>query len=326
MRTLRAILTMSTLAAIGCQVVGGFEKLSADGGVAGAGGGTAGVGGEFAGAGGVAAGAGGVAGTSGGSGGLGGGGAAPLPAVCGKGPPGMAGKFAAVVLPGGSCYWMSKDEVPVKAYRVFMKLLPNAPNGPCPGPIIPQCEAPTCGAPGTCLPTHSCSCGSCLDKPRCKEAAEEDRPVVCVNQCGAKAFCESVGQRLCTLAELTHVCAVDGTGQGAERTYPYPDGFEPGACNSVGPVVPSSTQNNCATPADVVYANTGGVQDLVGNASEWTDCSQPGVGGGPPECAVLGAEQSPEVGAAATLTCKSKYSLPGNAARKNLGFRCCFTP
>jgi hypothetical protein len=279
---------------------------------AGTGGSDAGAGGtEAAGMGGTeAAGAGGTAGAGNGGAGPGGAGPEPCPQPTGA----LAGLgLVATQRFDGSCFFVQRLETNVGDYRQFiMQQTTMGTISKCPGaPVVPQCSDGSCGTPGSqdCSLGTSCSCPQCWMTARCTQPDQTALPVVCVSQCGARAYCESRGLRLCQASELQALCAEDGNQTQKPRAYPYGDAYMPGKCEQAPPLHEPG-QNDCSTP--------NGARDVLGNVSEWTACE----GGGPgSSCTVWGAK-----GAAAgtTSTCQNyMYSNDPNSTRDDLGIRCC---
>jgi sulfatase modifying factor 1 len=109
--------------------------------------------------------------------------------------------------------------------------------------------------------------------------ARADYPIVCIDWCDAKAYCQWAGKRLCgrvgggpsseviyndpSANEWYRACTAAGT-----RSYPYASGFEADKCNGplygAGELLPVGAASGC----EGGYA---GLFDMVGNANEWED-------------------------------------------------------
>jgi formylglycine-generating enzyme required for sulfatase activity len=121
----------------------------------------------------------------------------------------------------------------------------------------------TSGQPAVCAANMSY-------QPSQSSGGADDAPVVFVDWCDARAYCEWAGKRLCgtridtqvTRDEWSTACSRDGT-----RAYPYGNTYDPNACNTNGRFgMPTAvgTLAGCVGGYDGIY-------DMSGNASEWTD-------------------------------------------------------
>lgn len=134
----------------------------------------------------------------------------------------------------------------------------------------------------------------------------------------AKAACENVGKRLCSVEEWERAC------RGPEQlTYPYGDEVDDEACNGffknagAGPLLTGSL-NSCGT-ADGVY-------DLSGNLAEWTEDSVERVPGDDVfnDRAVRGGSFRSNF---AALRCfGAEFREPPGTLTDEIGFRCCAEP
>lgn len=105
-------------------------------------------------------------------------------------------------------------------------------------------------------------------------------PVVCVDWCDARAYCEWAGKRLCLnaggkptdgfpSAEWVYACSANDT-----QTFPYGDSYDTNACNGqdhgVKGLVPVASLPSCE-------GGLPGLFDMSGNAYEWEGtCNDPG--------------------------------------------------
>jgi hypothetical protein len=165
-------------------------------------------------------------------------------------------------------------------------------------------------------------------------SGKENRPVVNVDWCDARAFCKWSGKRLCggvgggALASATsagdpassqwaNACSLAG-----QRSYPYGSLWDGKACNTAAPA------EKAQYIADVMHfpgCNGGysGVFDMTGNVEEWVDACDKSTGGSD-LCASAGASAYEAGLAPADVTCtESVYGTPRNTQYVFLGFRCC---
>ena len=162
----------------------------------------------------------------------------------------------------------------------------------------------------------------------CHATTDADQPMTCVDWCDAKAYCASVGKRLCgkigggplvrgtesnpKIDEWSRACAGP-----AGSKWPYGGQAVPTACN---------TQEAAkASPVSVATlpACVGGeplLFDMSGNVDEWEDACVPGDAGVPRTCLVRG-------GSFKHLTSESSCTyvllVNENAALDDVGIRCC---
>ncbi|MAQ15650.1 MAG: hypothetical protein CMN30_12760 [Sandaracinus sp.] len=139
-------------------------------------------------------------------------------------------------------------------------------------------------------------------------------PWTTVGFAAAEAACAAAGHRLCTAAEWQAACeGASGT------TYPYGTDYEALSCNGADQG-PAASRGLMATGALAMCASAGGVQDLSGNAKEWTDDPRDIVGGSQIYVVRGGSYDSPRLG----LTCQTDLSrATEDTALPSLGFRCC---
>jgi formylglycine-generating enzyme len=157
-------------------------------------------------------------------------------------------------------------------------------------------------------------------------------PVVCVDWCDARAFCEWAGKRLCmqpggiptdggTVVEWESACSAEYT-----IAYPYGDTYDPTACNGMD--LAGSVAGAKLLPVGSLAGCEGGLTglfDMSGNAKEWAgtckgDESNPSNAGPDSYCGVHGGNYYDP---AQYLEC-TKVGFPKrNDTQYGLGFRCC---
>jgi formylglycine-generating enzyme required for sulfatase activity len=164
-----------------------------------------------------------------------------------------------------------------------------------------------------------------------------NRPVVNVDWCDARAYCNWAGKRLCGKiggGSLTGwMAGVDPpTSQWAnacthswERTYPYGNAYKSTSCNTGG------TSENEKFIADVksyplCEGGYPGIFDMSGNVEEWIDACDKNTGA-TDGCASAGTSAWLDGLTPGEITCAdSLYSAPRNNKWVMLGFRCCSDP
>jgi len=149
------------------------------------------------------------------------------------------------------------------------------------------------------------------------QQGHENDPVVYVDWCDARAFCQWAGKRLCgsrvdafvTRDEWYVACSHDGA-----RAYPYGTAYDPSACNggaTTGNLVPVGTKPGCVGGYD-------GLFDMSGNASEWVDaCKDDGT------CQHRGGAFYSKDPAAPRLSCSDFGGIGRLESYSTVGFRCC---
>ncbi len=192
-------------------------------------------------------------------------------------------------------------------------------------------DPPTAGQPGACAGNDDLT-PSCQWPPR---DADLERPVVCVDWCDARAFCEAAGKRLCgrvgdggpypfdgyddpAVSEWHAACT-----SGGAHAYPYGDALDTAICRGADAedyttwgLVDVGTLAGCHPPSGP-YAE---VFDLSGNAAEWDNGCD---GDGPDDpCRIRGGSfEHNERG----LRCAMARDLRWPRTRRvpSVGFRCC---
>ncbi|PRP91094.1 Formylglycine-generating sulfatase enzyme [Enhygromyxa salina] len=216
-----------------------------------------------------------------------------------------------VRLPDGFC--IDTTEVTRGQYRAWLETTPS-----------------TEGQPSACAQNEDFE-PSCAWPPPDHEASY---PVVCVDWCDARAYCEAAGKRLCgqiggggydfdsyddaSVSEWHAACT-----SGGEYDYTYGDALDTQICRGADAedyttwgFVEVGTLPGCHSPVDA-YS---GVYDLSGNAAEWDN----GCDGDTPDspCRIRGGSfEFNDVG----LRCAMAADLRWPRMRQvvSVGFRCC---
>ena len=239
----------------------------------------------------------------------------PPPDGCGgdfKGGPDM------VSVRGGYC--IDKTEVTWQQYTEWSKeLMLN------PGTVLTdqpsECSWNLDLAPGT---SYGCSPPPDSDLPI--------KPVVCVDWCDARLYCQSMGKRLCgsieggklalqdkgnpALSQWTNACS-----SGGRYDYPYGNEYKAGACYVGGQGQPEAVETylECAS----TEADYEGVYDLSGNVSEWEDSCDSDKGMGA-NCLARGGsfdDKDKE-----DVSCTAGQMALRQSTINTIGFRCCWGP
>jgi hypothetical protein len=161
-------------------------------------------------------------------------------------------------------------------------------------------------------------------------AATPQLPVVCVDWCDARAYCEWEGKRLCGAiagggngwglpaaeTEWFNVCSA-----GQELAYPYGSSYEVATCNDVAygtnSTLPPGTAEDChgsEAPFDELY-------DLSGNVSEWVhNCGEVALPGPTLHCVRRGGDYTSQADDSA---CAEAPTAAPATADATTGIRCC---
>jgi sulfatase modifying factor 1 len=153
------------------------------------------------------------------------------------------------------------------------------------------------------------------------------KPVVYVDQCDARAYCQWAKKRLCgriggganaygafddaTQSQWYNACSVGGT-----KTYPYGAQYNGTACNGADSGSAASVAVGSTSSCEGGYPN---LFDMSGNVWEWEDSCQ-GTAGAADLCRIRGGSFSQN---ASALGCAADSALARNTAGKSVGFRCC---
>jgi formylglycine-generating enzyme required for sulfatase activity len=180
----------------------------------------------------------------------------------------------------------------------------------------------------TFVPDATCMAGWTV----CKGASCGQHPQVCVDWCDAKAYCQSVGKRLCgrigggvlqpsetndaTKAQWYNACSAGGS-----LAFPYGNSYGAHKCNGyehgIGTTVSAGSMSTCQSSKGG-YVN---VFDMSGNVYEWEDVCN-GSTGQYNTCSMRGGAYKN----AAEDSLRCLHTNQANARSyyfEDLGFRCC---
>jgi sulfatase modifying factor 1 len=165
-------------------------------------------------------------------------------------------------------------------------------------------------------------------------AGRDNRPVVNVDWCDARAYCKWAGKRLCGKiggGSLTGWAAgadpptsqwTSACGRAWQRDYPYGSTYKPTYCNTSAP---AESAQYIADVKSYPMCEGGypGLYDMSGNVEEWVDACDKNTGASD-GCASAGTSTFLDGLTPAEITCPdSFYSVPRNNKWVLLGFRCC---
>jgi len=167
---------------------------------------------------------------------------------------------------------------------------------------------------------------TCMAKSEVCQTDCDDHPQVCVDWCDARAYCASVGKRLCGAypkvvawdyddkAELAEACNA-----GTNELYPYGAAVSPSTCNG-SEVGKGTTVAVMSLPGCARSQVNGKIYDTTGNVWEWEDACDASSGAGD-KCRLRGGSFL-EAGASQTCTTVDK-TRERSAVATSVGFRCC---
>lgn len=176
--------------------------------------------------------------------------------------------------------------------------------------------------------TYECL-GNLTFENGCEYSEPAKQPVRCVDFCDARAYCVSVGKRLCGAASVdaaampydAPAAALDNQwyaacSHGGEFTYPYGNEYSNSACwGAEHP--PLSTMLVKSAPACV--GGYAGLWDMSGGMAEWIDSCN-GAKGPADACRIRGGSQG---GTAEELRCDWQSATARDTVSHYIGFRCC---
>lgn len=161
----------------------------------------------------------------------------------------------------------------------------------------------------------------------CKATEPEKQPQRCADWCDARAYCASVGKRLCGSTESggsmpydAPVISTDNQWYSAcshvgEVAYPYGNDYDSAACwGADRPPVGALTVKS----ASGCVGGYAGLWDMSGGLAEWVDsCNGNAVGAA---CHIRGGSFS---GTSEQLRCDWESAAPRDTSSNYIGFRCC---
>lgn len=218
-------------------------------------------------------------------------------------------------LPEGYC--IDRTEVTRAEYAAWLQS--GAPT-PVNGQVV-DCSWKTSFAPDP----------ECMASRYVYQGPDADRhPAVCVDWCGAFAYCRGVGKRLCgrigggasrfedhddaRVSQWYSACVSGSAGY----DYPYGDAYQSLACNGAArdldTTVPVASLPDCQSP----LPGYEGVYDLSGNVWEWEDACR--SVGNEIHCRVRGGSYQSNQDVLRCDTGGYWYA----AAGPRIGLRCCF--
>jgi sulfatase modifying factor 1 len=182
------------------------------------------------------------------------------------------------------------------------------------GGVFPECPGKVALGPNT-------SAG-------CNATTDADQPVTCVDWCDAKAYCQSLGKRLC--GKIGGGPLVRGT-----EADPNVDEWARACGGPVGsawpyggqPMATACNTQEAAQAAPVSVATLpscmGGeprLFDMSGNVNEWEDACVAADGGTPRTCLLRGGSYKHPT---SQSSCNYVLLLAASTAASDVGIRCC---
>lgn len=212
----------------------------------------------------------------------------------------------------GGCLWIDATEVTRGQYQAFLDNSPDL-----------KTQAGHCDWNESFEPDPEC------DHSRIQANSDPLSPIVCIDQCDAVEYCESVGKRLCEarwtnlndqdVDEWYAACSSNGVNE-----YPYGSHYTTGACNdSTRPESGCDEMDSACTPiaTDGLTAckTPDGAGDMAGNVAEWVgSCDR--VHGETDQCYVHGGGVND---GPTSASCDGAVSRLRSFTHPALGFRCC---
>lgn len=166
----------------------------------------------------------------------------------------------------------------------------------------------------------------------CSAPQPEKQPVRCVDWCDARAYCASVGKKLCGSSASSAASSgampydapanalenqwYSACSHGGEVAYPYGDDYDAAACwGADRPQVGVATVKS----AQACVGGYAGLWDMSGGVAEWVDSCN-GEKGMTDACHIRGGSSS---GSSEQLRCDWQSATPRDTSSSFIGFRCC---
>lgn len=168
--------------------------------------------------------------------------------------------------------------------------------------------------------------------PTCQwpPVGKENLPVVCVDWCDARAYCQAMGKVLCgkigggpnaygdyanaSMSQWHNACSSSN-----RNAYPYGSLYDGQACNGSDKGVKAAVQVGSLQGCQSSVSGYAGVFDLSGNVWEWEDSCEASVGKSD-NCRLRGGSFD---GSGQELTCDANGSSYRGSTNAAYGFRCC---
>lgn len=208
-----------------------------------------------------------------------------------------------IARPDGGDYEIEAYEVKQSQYQLFLRAKAGDTSG----------QSAACATNTSFLPSY-------LWDP----VGIPNRPVVGIDWCDAKAYCEWAGRHLCGGFNARLTASGDGVDpeksewafactKGGTQSFPYGSTGDVSAC-VVSKGLSGHSENVGSDPKCVGGAE--GLYDMVGNVSEWVDACDPDGG----RCAIVGGSWH---SGTAPVQCNLLFLGVNYTYADDLGVRCC---
>lgn len=231
----------------------------------------------------------------------------------------LAIPVGALGYPGTYC--IDRTEVTNKQYADFLAANPSTAGQP-----------PYCAWNNTFAPQSSPGLSNCENVALVYDPTNHPLyPVACIDWCDARAYCKSIGKRLCGAFGGGGVAQGDGTSfkidewvnacsGGGARAYPYGATYQGAVCDGLDYGQASSIAVglavNCVTAS-------GGIYDMSGNVAEWDDACNTSTGSSD-LCLVRGGYYDSYDSPGNSAACAATPSTSRSRISRQIGFRCCY--